>query len=124
MIPKTTEGFEGSIIRGNFACLGDALDGSAYGMLSAGYAGSALDGPHGRSYIQKSMDFILSYSGNSFDLSQISNVSFQYGTTLIEPNMIATAVPVPEPNFGSVSALALLYLGGSRLVKRFRNSQI
>jgi hypothetical protein len=49
---------------GNFASPGDMLDGSAYGLLSAGYAGSDLDGLANRVYIQDSMVFVLSnFSG-------------------------------------------------------------
>jgi hypothetical protein len=90
---------------GNFGTTnGDMLDGSSYGILSAGYAGSDMDGLSNRQYLQPSMDFIL--SGFSGDLSSISDVNFQYGTSLSEPSL--AGVVVPEPG-----AVALVGLGAA-----------
>ncbi len=98
---------------GNFAAPGDALDGSAYGILSAGYAGSDLDGLSTRIYVQNSMSFIL--SGFSGSLSGITAVSFQYGTSTSEPNLVASAVP--EPGVAALASLgALALLGGRRQI--------
>ena len=89
---------------GNFASPGDMLDGSAYGILSAGYAGSDLDGLNNRPYIQDSMVFVLTNFTGS--LAGISDVSFQYGTTLSEPALL-NAPQIPEPSTAA-------YLGTAR----------
>jgi hypothetical protein len=82
---------------GNFASPGDMLDGSAYGIISKGYAGSDGDGLDDRQYIQDEMIFVL--SGFTGSLSGISDVSFQYGTMLSEPSLtdVAEVTPTPEP---------------------------
>jgi hypothetical protein len=81
---------------GNFASPGDMLDGSAYGIISAGYAGSDKDGLGNRQYIQDSMVFVLSgFSGN---VDNISDITFQYGTGLTDPNLpVLSTIPMPEP---------------------------
>src|SRR5579859_4076973 len=91
------------------------LDGSAWGLLSAGYAGSALDGLDGRTYVQDTVVFTL--SGFAGSLSDITGVSFQYGTTLTEPNV--TAVPEPTALIPVALLTAVIWLGGQR--RLFRN---
>lgn len=92
------------------------LDGSAWGLLSAGYAGSDLDGLDGRTYIQNSVVFTL--SGFTGSLSDITGVSFQYGTTLTEPNIIATSVPEPKTLIPAAMLMAAIgVLGGRKLLK-------
>lgn len=106
---------------GNFATNGAALDGSAYGILSVGYAGSDLDGLQNRNYIQPAMVFVL--SGFTGSLADISNVSFQYGTVLTEPNVTATVVPEPAPTAllaASIGLWAVLRLRRLRL-RRAKN---
>jgi hypothetical protein len=96
---------------GNFASPGDMLDGSGWGILSEGYAGSDLDGLSTRDYIQDTMVFILSgFNGN---LSNISDVTFQYGTMLSgEPSVVGTPVsPVPEPETLVPAAILVALLG-------------
>lgn len=97
---------------GNFAANGKNLDGSAYGILSTGYAGSTFDGlkTHGP-YIQESMMFTLSdFNGN---LSSINDVVFQYGTSLgSDPSFIGNPSPIPEPNFGLGAAVTILLISG------------
>jgi hypothetical protein len=88
------------------------LDGSAYGILSVGYAGSDLDGLGSKTFIQPSMVFVL--SGWSGSLSAITNVNFQYGTALSEPNLPATLVPEPSSVVLAVSGVALLGLLGRK----------
>jgi hypothetical protein len=94
------------------------LDGSAWGLVSAGYAGLHLDGLDSRTYIQDSVIFVL--SGFKGDLSGISDVSFQYGTGLEDPNIPA----VPETTTVLAGALLLLPLGASafRILRRNRTS--
>jgi hypothetical protein len=88
---------------------GATLDGSAWGLLSVGYAGSHLDGLDSREYIQDSVVFTL--SGFSGSLSNISGVSFQYGTALTDINVVA----VPEPAPLAIVALSVGFFGASRL---------
>jgi hypothetical protein len=90
--------------RGNFASPGDMLDGSAYGLVSAGYSGSALDGLAGRTYIQGEMVFIL--NGFSGPLS-ISNVGFQYGTMLTDAFLTGNLAIIPESGSWAVAAALL-----------------
>lgn len=115
-ISSTGLGIFGS---GDFAANGANVDGSAYGLLSAGYDGSTGDGlkTHGP-YIQDSMTFTLSgFNGN---LSSIYDVVFQYGTALgSDPSFVGSeqSIPtIPEANFGLCAGVAsLLLLGFSRL---------
>jgi hypothetical protein len=103
--------------QGNFANANPVmmLDGSSYGILTAGYAGSNMDGLKSQGpYVQNSIDFIL--SGFSGSVSSISTVSFQYGTSTSEPNL--TAVVVPEPATAALGGLGgLLLLLFNRLRK-------
>lgn len=116
----SSSGFNNIFGKGNFAAKGVALDGSAYGILSAGYNGSTGDGLASQGpYIQDSMTFTLSgFNGN---LSSISDVVFQYGTTIgADPSFMGVA---PEPNFGPATALSLLLvvgLGGLKYVRQTR----
>lgn len=89
-----SSGYNNNFDVGNFASPGDMLDGSAYGILSTGYAGSDLGGLGSKTYIQPSMVFVL--SGWSGSLGAITNVNFQYGTALSEPNLPGTLVPEPS----------------------------
>jgi hypothetical protein len=80
-------------------------DGVQYGLLSAGDdTGTGNGGITGSGgLIKNSVIFTLSGLPANFDLASISNVSFQYGTDLTEPNIPGTppggppAAPVPEP---------------------------
>lgn len=101
---------------GNFATPGDSLDGTSYGIISAGYAGSDGDGLHANPYIQGSMVFVL--SGFTGSLSGISDISFQYGSTLAEPDLTGIQItPVPEPSIladAAVVAVMILAWAGWR----------
>ena len=101
---------------GNFASPGDMLDGSAYGIVSAGYAGSDGDGLSTRQYIGNTMVFVLSGFGGN--LSDISHVSFQYGTSSGEPSLAGNLVPTPEPKTALILVAFLGVLGGRRLLLR------
>lgn len=73
-----------------------AVNGGNYGITSAGdnpaIGNAAVTG--NVPLIQNSVTFLLGLSGVDFSALDISNVSFQYGTSLEEPNV---PVPVPEP---------------------------
>jgi hypothetical protein len=108
---------------GNFAAGGQNLDGSPYGILSTGYAGTTGDGlkNHGP-YIQESMMFtLIDFKGS---LSSIGDVFFQCGTTLgSDPGFAGNPVAVvPEANFGLGALASLLpvigFVGFKRLTRR------
>jgi len=102
---------------GNFASPGDMLDGSAYGLLSAGYAGSDLDGLQNRIYIQDAMIFVL--SGFTGSLSDIGNITFQYGTALSETSLPGPVVPEP----GSITLLGFGF-AGFLVYRRFKRTDV
>lgn len=98
----------------------NAVNGMNYGITSAGdntATGNAqLTG--GEPFIKNSVNFMLSYTGN-FALTDISRVSFQYGTSLTEPNIPGgcirgtpgcgtTDTEIPEPGTLALVGLALL----------------
>ena len=92
----------------------ESVDGLQYGITSAGdntsTGNAAVTGNF--ALIQHSVVFTL--WGNpaltAIEDYTISNVSFQYGTSLSEPN-----VTVPEP-----TTLALVFIAGAALTSRFR----
>ena len=100
-------GYYSPVGSGNFASPGDMLDGTAYGLVSAGYAGAHLGGLDSKTYIQNSMVFTL--SGFSGALN-ISNVGFQYGAMLTDPFQPGVLVSVPEPGTLAAGICALLNL--------------
>jgi hypothetical protein len=71
-----------------------SVNGMNYGILSAGdnLATGNAQVTGGEPFIKNSVTFTLNAT-NGFSLSSISNVSFQYGTALDEPNIKS----VPEP---------------------------
>lgn len=99
-------------------------DGLQYGLFSANdnpaTGNSAVsDGGNNDAFIKNSVVFTFSTTG-TFDLDRISNVSFQYGTALTEPNITPPddiPPPVPEPSTFLMGGLALAGLG----FVRFRN---
>lgn len=90
-------------------------DGLQYGITSAGdnmtTGNQAVTG--GFALIKNQVRFVIAGFGSNFDLTRISNVSFQYGTDLAEPNDQATVTPTP-------GAASLLALGGLVLGRRRR----
>jgi len=108
---------------GNFTSSGVMVDGTSYGLVSAGYTGNGNDGLKGGNgnkttyFIQDSMTFVLSgFNGN---LAGISDVTFQYGTVLSDSSFVGTHLAIaPEPNYGiaaAVSVGSLLPLGSLKL---------
>jgi hypothetical protein len=83
--------FEGSDLQGPPS---GAVDGLQYGITSAGDNPATGNTPvtGTNALIKNAVVFTLSGLPADFEYSKISNVSFQYGTSLSEPN-----VPVPEP---------------------------
>lgn len=75
-----------------------------YGITSAGDNGATGNGGLlGTPLIKNSVVFTLGGIGQNFNLADIGNVSFQYGTDLSEPNVQASPTP---------GALALLGMAG------------
>jgi hypothetical protein len=99
------------------------LDGLQYGILSAGDDTSTGNGGITGSggLVKNSVVFTLSGIPGGFDpsaLGMITNVSFQYGTALYEPNIRTREDNlVPEPGLLSLFGAALTF-GGYRLRRR------
>jgi hypothetical protein len=93
----------------------DSVDGIQYGLTSAVdnpvTGNAAVTGDN--ALIQNAVIFVLSGAAG-LDLGQITNVSFQYGTSLCEPNV--STVPIP-------GGLLLLGAGLARLGLGFRKGR-
>lgn len=81
-----------------------SVDGLQYGITTLyDLSGNDNGGIDNGGLIQNSVDFVLSGLPGGFELSSISDVSFQYGTDLSEPNIPSDGggggggTPVPEP---------------------------
>jgi hypothetical protein len=83
-------------------------DGLQYGLLSAGddvaTGNGGVTGSGG--LIKNSVTFLLGSLPTGFTLGDISNVSFQYGTSLSEPNI--PAIPEPETYAMLLAGLSLM----------------
>lgn len=106
-----------------------SVDGLQYGITSrndnAGTGNAAVATTTAVPLIKHSVDFVLSFTGG-FSLSDITNVSFQYGTALTEPRLTTTAGSctvncnngrLPEPATLALVAAAAL-MGGAALRRR------
>jgi len=94
-----------------------ALDGLQAGILSTGdntaTGNQMVTG--GEALVQDTVVFIFSGLPTGFTLSgNVGNVSFQYGTSLSEPNIPCTngCTPVPEPGTLALFGTGLLSLAG------------
>jgi hypothetical protein len=98
-----------------------SVNGLQYGITSAGDNGATGNTPvtGTNALIKNSVDFVLSGLPDGFDPAlAISDVSFQYGTALTEPNVPGVVVvtgggPTPQdaPYLPAPGSLALLGLG-------------
>jgi hypothetical protein len=95
-----------------------AVDGLNYGITSANdnpaTGNAAVTG--GFPLIKNSVTFTLSGLPTGFNLADISNVSFQYGTALTEPNVQSVPIPPTALLLGS-GLLGIIALGGRRRKK-------
>jgi hypothetical protein len=115
------------------------LDGLQYGLLSAGdntaTGNGGISGSGG--LIKNSATFILGNIAPTFTLSSITNVSFQYGTSMSEPRFNGTTtttptcpnggtfpncgqqqVATPEPMSLGLMGMGLIGLAGARMRRR------
>jgi len=90
----------------------DAVNGLNYGILSAGDNAVTGNTPvtGGNPLIKNSVTFLLSGLPTGFSLGDITNVSYQYGTSLDEPNI----VPIPAAAWLFGSALMGVFGVGYR----------
>jgi hypothetical protein len=99
-------------------------DGINFGIIAPISATNPIFKPNGglkkEPLIQTEVVLALAISGGTLDVDDISNVSFQYGTSLTEPNIPGRRKPgdpVPEP-----ATLLLLSPAAALLVRRFRRA--
>ena len=96
----------------------EAVDGVQFGIISPSddptTGQSAVTGAN--AFVDNSVVFTLSGLPGSFTEADISNVSFQYGTSLSEPT-------IPEPGFLLLLSTGMLAIAGyTKLIKRKRKS--
>ncbi len=99
-----------------------------YGIIN-GYSNNANPAVSGGTFVQGSATFLLSGLGSNFNINNIGNIRFQYGTSLDESNIKPVLVTsdnftlqpsqpkkVPEPT--TTPALGLFAMGALRILKK------
>lgn len=111
-----TAGF--SIFNGNAVNQGPG-NGFNYGIINSAYSHGQGNHPvDGTPLVQNNITFTLGGLPGGFALSDISNVRFQYGTSLTEASFSGHSVQAaPEPStlVAALTGLALVWLARSRL---------
>lgn len=98
-----------------------SLNGGQYGILSAGDDLTTNSPSYQGPMVKNSVDFVLSGLPSGFLLSNISSVTFQYGTGLDEPQVPGGPGPVvPEP--ASMSVIGGLFAAMG--LRRRRQSKV
>ncbi len=88
-------------------------DGIQYGLTTAGdNPATGNGGINSDPLIKNAVLITLGNAGECFDLNDISNVQFQYGTALNEPHFPGT--PTPAPGSAVLLGAGIALLGGSR----------
>ncbi len=112
--------FPGSNLQGP-----DSPDGLQYGLTSAGDDPSTGNTPvtGGYALIHSSVVFTLGDLPSGFRLADISNVSFQYGTSLCEFTTFADPPSeTPEPGSAALAAIGFALLAAAPLLRRLFRS--
>jgi hypothetical protein len=96
---------------GSVGCSVDMVDGSGYGLVPA-LSTLTSDGLPSNTYIENSATFTLVFPAGSFVLSDITSVSFVYGTGSGDKTVLpGVDAPAPEPGSLVLLGTALPALG-------------